>query len=1600
MPTKTDRVLGYLPPTFRPAPSGSALRAFVHAFGSELQQGENELAEVLQSHWVDFADRGASVVADLARLASLYGLARRDDEGVEEFRVHLKRYVRTFLEGTVPVRGILRVTAETLGLTIADGPDDLDSWRTRGTDELVTADVEGADAAPLVLGLTEADARGTAARQAEIAGDVDLSHPVDLGGRSRLYVVVDDRQPVVVDLVAAAADPTAVTLDDIVAAVGAQVGPQVATVQGDRLVMASPTLGPHSRLEVREGPQDAATAVLGLLPLTHRRRAETRAEVTGTIDLSAGVDVSDARYLRIAVDGSQLAEVDCAGPDPAHTFLDHIRDAVNAAFEPDVATHDGHFLTIASPTTGRNSSIVLQPAAAEDGRERLLGPVLPIHTGTDPQPAEVVGSVDLSEGVDLSAAPLLRLRVDDVPTVTVDCRGAIPEHTTLAEVIAAVNAGVGAEVAAADTGRLRLRSPSTGALAEVALDPVSGDAAPALLGIPPRLAEGAAATVAHLTGTAALAGGVNLTARHLLEVAVDGGPFVRIDLRPASGGHRAVSLDALAEAIDGRLGEEVATHDGEHLILRSRHPHGGSRIQVRPITTERARHFVTRAFVTGEANRTLFGVDAAVARGDDASQASVAGAPDLSHGANLAGGRYLRLAVDGAPAVDIDCAGPRPRATLLAQVVDKVNAVVGPRFASHDGRRLTFTSLTVGGTSRIGFETPQAEDAAGLLGLTPATVYGSDGRGVTFVGTADLRQGVDLPAHAAVRVGVDAAPAVDIALTGESAGHLSLAGLASALNVGLGGAFASHDGTHVALVSPSTGAASRLTFEVPATPAIDATLAVFGIGVPRQYHGTDATPARLAGAADVGALDLTIRRFLVVSVDGGPEVAVDCGTRAVDRSAAALADVVDAVNAAVQAPVASVAGHRFVLSSLRQGVNARISISTYTGGDAREVLFGPAVPPVTTGQAPRPAEIVGAVDLLGPADLSSRSQLRVAVDGGAPRDVDVAGASPTQTGLDEIVAAIEKVLPGVASATDDRRLRLASPTTGIASRVELLPLRSLEVVEYPARRAGAAPRALGHGDRLVVDHTGAGPTFVATTIGAPQGSAGPALVNFTRRWLVQLLRPLAAGETARLGRSADGGVQAEVADASGATVAVAGSCVHAGPLGAWAAVPFAGPRPVPATGLQLDNPAATGVDHVLPRRDGTTVEVREPAPDPSFDADRPDGDVVHLVGRLSRTTTGWEVQSGDGNAVRVAAGPDVDLDAHPGAVVAVEGLFHLVEPPYVRVTSVERRFDVTIRGTLADATAASEPYGRVTIGEAPRAQRSLLWQARFGPHPSRLVNVRQEGKGDALLLDRGRTDWLVLDCAGSRFDAARFNHDTFAGGGNFSTGVFDVSLFDFDGAAVTPVFGATGERPPPVDVGLEWAHHEPGAFEVNLPADLPARFGGRFDEATFASAPEVPERYPGVVTEPLGESDSLVDLLNATSTLVRAEPVASLPIGFQSVALPFRRPRHLRAGRGPQHARLYVHEEGGDGFILLQAREQGETGNLIYVASRPAGPARFDVTIGSDGARFESARAVVTGPEGMPVDRGTLEPVALGITQAKAAGVHAAVTRDRTDKPT
>jgi hypothetical protein len=1461
VPNKTDRILSYLPDTFRALPKPTALYAVADAFGNELLRAENSLVDVMRAHWGEQADKNAEFIRDLACIASLYGLAPRGvdldalplgtaatcpplpaDESVEEFREHLKRYIRTFLEGTVTVQGIVRIVAEALALRIADDYADMDTWWTRRTDELVTYDARGEDATSLLFGFEADTASGEAAGRAQITGTVDLGSPIDLRDASVLHLKIDNASPVKVDLAAHLPDPAAATLDQVVAAIDNALGQPVASRDGPLLTLASPTEGPTSRLEVLDVDQDAAQRLLGLSPHVFRGADATAARVTGTVDLGGGVDLSEMRYLRLLIDGSHLAEIDCAGSDAAATTLDEIVTAINAAIGVNVASHDGHFLTLASPTTGFNSSIAFHPPASQDAFQRLFGPVPVFHLGRDARPAEATGTRDLSRGVELSSRASVRIRIDNGPAITVNCAGSEPARTMLPEIVAAFNAAVGRLVASHDGRFIRLASPTSGASSSLVFEllPPNHDALEEIFGISPRAFVGQAATNAQLVGRSDLSKGEDLGARYIIQIALDNGSSVEINTRSHASNPRSVALDEIVNAINTALGGNIATHNGQFLILTSPTDGAGSRISVQPLERILRRRFVTRAFITDEATQAIFGFPRAIEQGKEATRALVSGTVDLSRGIDLRQTRFLRISMDDQPAVEVDFVSipatvPRPRAAMPGEIVAAINAALGAEVASHSGGRLMLTSQTSGPESRIAFEAPRSADASGLLlGIEPTIVRGRDGTRVNFVGTVDLSAGVDLSAAGQIKIGVDAQSPIEINCAGADPAQTTLNEIVMAINVGLQAVVARHDGARVILSSSSSGYGSRVEFAVPAQA--DATKMIFGIAAPRTYQGSNAEPARIVGTRTVSSeLDLTVARFLRLAINGQPPQDVDCALTSGNPSAVSPERIVEAINQQLGSTAASFDGTRLILTSPVPGAAARIELLRYTSGDARAKLFGD-VEERTNGEPSTPAILTGTVDLLTPVNLVERRLIRLSVDGSRPVDIDVSGAAPDATFLDEIVAKINAVFPELASATDDDNLRLTSPTAGKSSRLEVLPLRLLEVIEYPPEIVEEPPVHVRHADSWQIHNTGAVEVDLETELRVHQGVVGPMLVNRTEGWRVRLGAVVRAGARILLWRDPDTGIQAVIID-------------------------------------------ARQERHLIPR------------------------DHIHVESLGAPT---W----------------------------------------------------------LSD--------------------RALKLQ----PGPSR---------------------WTYMDCEGARFNLAHFDQASFAGGSCRERGVFNISKFvSRTATSDLVVFSATPPlSDPKVEVHTRWPRHKPGAFTVNLPADLPESFGGQFNRARFGGGADAAEAYENVVTEPEDDPDHWVQRL-AGSKLVEAHIVPRVPIGFEAMQVPFRSPRvrRLSGGTETEAARLYLAEDDVPGFIELRACELGAWSNAIGVTARLAGPARFDVTISFQGARFENARQValagrILKPGEYPLaalGEELLKPGPVGVLQAKAAGVHANVTRDGTHR--
>lgn len=391
---KTERILSCLPGTFRAAEGTrpSALRAVAAAFGGELQAGENTLAALMRAHWVDHADRGAPEIEDLRRFAVLWGLAPRvlpEPEGVEEFREHLKRYVKNQLRGTVTVAGILRVAAETLGLRLAfDVAEEedpatfaadpvaagLDSWWRRrdavledlGPDgqprrrRFVTRAFVAGEAARTLFGFESRAASGAPAQAARLAGTVNLSSGVDLSARKLIRLGLDGGPAQEIDC--AGVRPRATTLEEIANRVNATF-PETATHDGRRLTLTSRTTGAASRISFDFVPpeSDARDLLFGPGPAAIPGIPALPAVLTADIAHGGAIDLSRRALLRLSIDGGAPFEIDVQGAAPASTLLPEVAGAIEDVLPGIASITSEDRLRLTSPTLGPDSRVEVLP---------------------------------------------------------------------------------------------------------------------------------------------------------------------------------------------------------------------------------------------------------------------------------------------------------------------------------------------------------------------------------------------------------------------------------------------------------------------------------------------------------------------------------------------------------------------------------------------------------------------------------------------------------------------------------------------------------------------------------------------------------------------------------------------------------------------------------------------------------------------------------------------------------------------------------------------------------------------------------------------------------------------------------------------------------------------------------------------------------------------------------------------------------------------------------------------------------------------------------------------------------------------------------------
>lgn len=1107
----TERILSSLPPLYRPYPRPSVLYTVIDAVGRRLLEAENLLFEVMRAHWVDFADQSAAEIRDLARLAALYDLRPRDDEDVETFRTHLKSYVRAYLEGSATPRGVLHLAASTLALSLEDPLEPLPS----GPRYVIETTHPGDDATFKLFGFRSAEAHGSAPEPARVVGERDLSGGIDPRDLRPLLLEIDGQ--VIAHVNFAGLDPGTTTVWDITRVINDALAdpahpelPTVATHDGRTLQLTSRAGGPAAEIQFDSpihDPADAARidsadALLGVAP-RHYAGADSRpARVIGTRDHApqGGIpfaSLSEVRYLRLAIDGGAPFEVDCAGPDPAATPLDHVRDQINASAGRPVASHDGHFLTLTSPTTGAASRLELPPAPANDARDQLLGPdARPIARGSNAAPAQLVGRADLTTAVDLSTRNLLRLRIDDaeheIDFTQVVAPGEDPRGVVVTDIVTALNGAFGATVASTDGQRLILTSTRAGAAGDIEVLPPSDpakDAADLVLGVAPRVQHGRPPQRARIDALATFNGSdtLDLRVQQRLWLSVDGAPARVIDC--AGPEPARTTLQHVVDTINQSLGTTVAFFEADPITdvgrLRLESPTEGaaSSVTLRAPETSERRFFYTRGRVREDAATALFGFAAGEVVGRLPQPARLIGEVDLSRGADLRVSHTLRLQVDDRDFLDVRVARTdRPMVTLVSDVVEKINAAlksergIAEPVASDRAGRLELISPTEGPEGRISIGVSTASDAGGVLfGLAPgSSASGRNGDQVRFVGMGDLARGLDLTTTHRLRVGIDDRGVVEIdlqrAVPPGSPPILGPIQIAAAIDLALGGSYTTQDGRHVILTSRTTGSASRIRIETGAPN--DATAAVFGLTTSREYVGRDATSAALKGVIDLSpGVDLRERRHLSLAIDGQAVNDIDCAGR--DQGLTSPRDLLIRINDAINNQInetyrrthreadkvsfVGAPGGMLLIQSPTSGVGSAVVLGVSSAADAAPRLLA-AAPRVAIGAAGQPATLSGEIRLNRPVDLGRRSVVRLRVDGGEIRDVDCSGERPDRTFPDEAVGRINAVYPGLATVDGQRHLVLTAPR-----RVEVLPLRSFTLFEFDPSATRAPDQPVHHG---------------------------------------------------------------------------------------------------------------------------------------------------------------------------------------------------------------------------------------------------------------------------------------------------------------------------------------------------------------------------------------------------------------------------------------------------------------------------------------------------------------------------------------------------------
>src|SRR5262249_42851409 len=155
-------------------------------------------------------------------------------------------------------------------------------------------------------------------------------------------------------------------------------------------------------------------------------------------NLNPGVDLAARYHLALAVDGAEAVVVDlrASAANVRPVKPPELVAAINEAFSSRVASTDGNYLILTSPSTGSGISLELRPLertrhrkfvpralVTDEASQVVFGAVQAHAYGTPATTAKLVGAPDLSHGIDLRDAANLRITIDDGRAREINCAG-------------------------------------------------------------------------------------------------------------------------------------------------------------------------------------------------------------------------------------------------------------------------------------------------------------------------------------------------------------------------------------------------------------------------------------------------------------------------------------------------------------------------------------------------------------------------------------------------------------------------------------------------------------------------------------------------------------------------------------------------------------------------------------------------------------------------------------------------------------------------------------------------------------------------------------------------------------------------------------------------------------------------------------------------------------------------------------------------------------------------------------------------------------------------------------------------------------------------